>query len=181
MQEFKVCTKCNKDKPYSEFHKKKANKTGVSSNCKVCANKVSNLSKAKNPEYYKEIRELWKINNKERHDFLRQRWAEENRERSNEIKINWIKRNPSKVCYFSSNRRAMKKNAEVNWANQFFMEEVYSFARLRTKLFDFKWEVDHIVPLQSDLVCGLHCEQNLQVIPRKENRIKSNKNWPGMP
>lgn len=38
-----------------------------------------------------------------------------------------------------------------------------------------------IVPLKSALVCGLHVEHNLQVIPKTENLKKFNSVWPGMP
>jgi 5-methylcytosine-specific restriction endonuclease McrA len=44
-----------------------------------------------------------------------------------------------------------------------------------------KHEVDHIVPLKSPLVCGLHVEHNLQVIPATQNRRKHNRVWPDMP
>ena len=38
--------------------------------------------------------------------------------------------------------------------------------------------MDHIDPLQAELVCGLHCFENLQVLPRGENRAKQNKFTP---
>ena len=41
--------------------------------------------------------------------------------------------------------------------------------------------VDHIVPLQSALVCGLHCEANLEIIPGAANEAKKNYWWPDMP
>lgn len=40
---------------------------------------------------------------------------------------------------------------------------------------------DHIVPLCSDLVCGLHCPDNLEVVTESYNQAKSNKWWPDGP
>lgn len=40
--------------------------------------------------------------------------------------------------------------------------------------------VDHIVPLIHPLVCGLHCEDNLESITLAANIQKSNNWWPDM-
>jgi hypothetical protein len=77
-------------------------------------------------------------------------------------------------------RRAAKFNATPTWANEFFIEEAYSLAQLRTKMFGFTWHVDHIVPLNGRTVCGLHTHDNLQVIPGAENLRKGNRTWPQM-
>jgi len=39
----------------------------------------------------------------------------------------------------------------------------------------FEVEVDHVVPLRSPIVSGLHVEHNLNIVPSAVNRIKNNK------
>lgn len=91
------------------------------------------------------------------------------------------KNNPSKIVAYCAKYNASKRNAMPAWANAFFIEGAYRLAKLRTKMLGNKWEVDHIVPLQSKFVSGLHCEANLQVIPSTLNKSKSNRYWPDMP
>lgn len=59
--------------------------------------------------------------------------------------------------------------------------EAYHLAVTREEETGIKWQVDHIVPINSHLVCGLHSEYNLAVIPKKENLSKGNRYWPDMP
>lgn len=73
------------------------------------------------------------------------------------------------------------KRATPPWATPFFIAEARDLARRRTQALGFAWHTDHIIPIQSAIVCGLHCEQNIRVIPAHENHAKDNSVWPDMP
>jgi len=76
---------------------------------------------------------------------------------------------------------AAKLNAVPSWADPDAIARTYLLAEMLTDATGEPWHVDHRVPLQSPLVCGLHCEANLQPIPAKMNLAKSNRFWPDMP
>ena len=60
------------------------------------------------------------------------------------------------------------------------MREIYKARAAAQELLDIVVHVDHTVPLKSKLVCGLHCEANLRLLPGRENQAKSNRIWPDM-
>jgi hypothetical protein len=90
------------------------------------------------------------------------------------------RRHPAKVVEMSNRRRAAKVGATPSWARQDRIDQVYLECEI-LKAQGVDCHVDHIVPLLSKLVCGLHCEANLQVITAKENLTKGNRYWPDMP
>lgn len=81
-----------------------------------------------------------------------------------------------------SQRRALQRAiATPKWANRGAMLNFYKEAKRVTADTGVQHAVDHIVPLQSSLVCGLHCEANMQVLTGVANSVKSNCFWPDMP
>lgn len=40
--------------------------------------------------------------------------------------------------------------------------------------------VDHLVPITSPLVCGLHVHDNMRILSRRSNLAKGNQFWPDM-
>ena len=74
-------------------------------------------------------------------------------------------------CAYNSRVRASKPA----WQEQPEINSYYKQAN------DKGMEVDHVVPINSDLVCGLHCMDNFQLLTRSENASKGNRYWPDMP
>jgi len=77
-------------------------------------------------------------------------------------------------------RRAAKLQATVAWANQDKIAAIYAEAQRISELTGMAYHVDHMVPLISKKVCGLHNEFNLQLLPGVENLQKHNRHWPDM-
>ena len=88
---------------------------------------------------------------------------------------------PAKELARCAKRRAAKKQAVPGWADHGKIASIYEHARQLTLETGEVHHVDHIVPLTSDLVCGLHCEHNLQVLTAFANLSKANHVWPDMP
>lgn len=85
---------------------------------------------------------------------------------------------PEKYNFHTANRRAMYKKSSPQWITKEHKKEIlslYKEAKQKTMLFGVVYEVDHIIPIRSKKVCGLHVPWNLQVITRDQNRSKSNR------
>ena len=108
-------------------------------------------------------------------------WSSSRRHELSAKQCERAKREPEKNREKRSLRRAREARAIPKWANRFFMSEAYRLALLREKVCGGKWHVDHIVPLRSPIVCGLHWEKNFAVIPGRANQVKGNRQWPDMP
>ena len=97
-----------------------------------------------------------------------------NRDRNSEYGRIWRLNNKGLNCAKTAKRRAALKRALPKWADLNAIKEIYKQASLlRAQGIDV--HVDHIDPLQSDLVCGLHVETNLRIVPGKENLSRNNK------
>jgi hypothetical protein len=134
-----------------------------------------------NKEHLAEKSKKWYHANKENIDKNYKQYYEKNKQKMRDRSLKWKKENSHRSNANCRRYFANKLNATPQWANHVAISCYYEFAALKTKLTGERWEVDHIVPLQSKVVCGLHTDWNLQVIPKSQNISKHNNYWPEMP
>ncbi len=115
----------------------------------------------------------------EREKAWARRWAIENPERARELRARWAERNPETVARLYQARKEAELRARPAWFtkewDEFVMREALDLAKRRKRATGFAWERDHMVPLQCKDACGLHCAENIQVIPRALNNWKYNR------
>lgn len=170
MNPSKVCSDCRETKPLSEFHKRKASPDGLCYRCVECSKKASVEWRTRNPGAFRD----WYATNKEKRAEYWQAWYADNRDARAASYSEWGKKNPHIRNALIAKRRSAKKNATPAWANLNAIAEFYREAARLTKETGIRHEVDHIIPLQSEIICGLHVENNLQILTRSENARKKN-------
>lgn len=173
------------------------------------AEQVSNARKAKynaNKEEVKALARAYRKANPERVKASHRAYYEKNREKINErtrlYRLANLERmreqnkaysrrhyieNKDYYLLKKQKRRAQCKLAVPRWANLAAMEAIYAEARRLREEDGLNVSVDHTIPLNGKngfgeiIVCGLHCEANLQILPLLENKSKGNRWWPDMP
>ena len=189
----KKCTKCKKDKLLTTkyFPRMSASKDGFKAQCKECVSDYwKNRYYKKNheilkenhknsynedPETHKSRSISWNNRNKEYIAEYNETWNEQNKNHISEYNKQYREENPGLDNYHCSLRRARMKQATPKWANLEKIKQIYEEAKRKTLETGIQHDVDHIIPLTSDKVSGLHVENNLQIIPHIENCKKRNK------
>lgn len=158
LQPIRACTRCGSSD--NQFYRASKVSDGLSSWCKPCFREHRRKQYAENPglkaKRYAQIAD----------------WAKANSQKVVEKVLRYQARHPDR-CERVRSRRHLTTRRPA-WANKFFIDEIYDLARRRTKVLGEPWVVDHVVPLKNPLVCGLHVETNLRVVPRKVNAAKGN-------
>lgn len=80
----------------------------------------------------------------------------------------WKKTHPQSVSFLFHKRKAAKLQATPPWVDLDAIRRIYELCPLGLV-------VDHVIPLQSPVVCGLHVAWNLQYLTPKENQEKGNR------
>ena len=190
----KQCSRCKEVKLLNDFPRDRKQRDGLRASCKDCNklrqkeyhqnNRDKELQRGKeyrqnNKNKISQRRKEWYQNNRDKALQRKKEYYQNNRDRELQRRKEHHQNNPDKARAKHARRRATKRNATPPWADKAVIEAIYAEA---VWLQDFTGEpchVDHIVPLKSDFVCGLHVPANLQTLPGVENIAKSNRSWPG--
>lgn len=172
----KICRRCMIEKDASEFRKDIRYRDGLSSWCRQCFRENNSKWAKSNRERLTLKAAAWREDNPEtwRETYLR--FQKANRERRARDHAAWAKANRGKRNAVSAAYKAAKLRATPPWADRKAIAAIYEEAARIQRETGERMHVDHIVPLQHPLVCGLHCEANLQILPGAINESKKN-NW----
>lgn len=154
-----ICSKCGIEKLTSGFYIDKSKSSGFHKRCKCCT-------------------KLYQDDNKVRKSGVDKKWYESNKIKKYELGKKWNEVNKDLKRSHASKRRAAKLKAFPKWVDQAelnLIADLYTEAKFLENQDNIKRHLDHIHPLQHDLVCGLHCLSNLQILTASENLSKSNK------
>lgn len=183
------CSGCEKLLDQELFYKRKNHKgKPVSGKCKKCSSKAATDWALKNPEkakdaaarhhateHSKKKQKEWRENNKEYVKEKLYAWRKANPETVNAIARKSRIKNKDRVYYNNRKREILEVTSMPSWANGCEIRRIYDEAKRISKETGVKHHVDHIVPLKGKAVCGLHVENNLQIITAAENLKKFNK------
>lgn len=186
----KKCTKCKIEKPATcdFFSRNKRKRDGMQSSCKECMKKYKDSVKdsisAKNKEWYARNRDLVlkkrsSLYENKKEEMLAKAASDRARfsVRIKKYKLEYARRNKHVLNERKRHREASKKLATPSW----YKTEVKKIRDIYKLASESGMHVDHIVPINSDIVCGLHCLSNLQILDPSENISKGNRWWPDMP
>ena len=123
----------------------------------------------------KEQRSVWQRSydaerrDKEKAREATRKWREKH---GKEYHSRWRAENNGKVACYTARRRSRKLCATPLWLTD---ENILEIDSIYAEAAKCGMDVDHIIPIQGKLVCGLHVPWNLQLLKPNENKAKSNR------
>lgn len=184
--ETKFCTKCKIQKSLDSFSPDKRTPSGKTAHCKSCKNSYLLTYYYSTEGNIKRKLSFQKYNKTEQGKKLKrlQRIKYDNSEKGKLKKRELDKKYTSKPekraikNAVGAKYRCTKLNATPKWLTKSQLDLIkmfYARAKYLTIETGIPHQVDHIIPLQGENVCGLHVPWNLRIVTKSENSSKGNK------
>jgi hypothetical protein len=143
--------------------------------CVVCARENQNKWNGKNSDKLRQYVAKYDSNHRGRRCEAAREYRKNSPDKANAATQRYRKRNQGLVNAHCSARRAAQLSATPRWVDRKKLQDIYRQAKEMSTARSCAYQVDHIVPLKHELVCGLHVPWNLQIISASENRRKKNR------
>jgi hypothetical protein len=173
--DLRTCSTCSQAFCLNAFYRCKSAPRGHTYICKACHKNISRERYLRDREHILATTSRWKADNRDKINKRSRERYHADPERHRAYASAAKKKNRATATHWQRLRYARKLQATPPWF------EAEAVANVYKKAAEFGFCVDHIVPLQSDIVCGLHCWANLQLMERALNSSKGNREWPDMP
>jgi len=154
----KICKDCQELKPLSEYTKESNNPDGLVRYCTPCRKLRRKASYSKHRDSHLQRTKKWRKENQDHLLAYYKVYREANK--------------PRRAAQ-QNKRRLIQDRATVRDDDSILL--AYAACDLLNQVTGEWHEVDHIVPLINEKVCGLHVGINLQILTKEENRKKGNK------
>lgn len=126
-------------------------------------NKIRNEKRKLNPERYREL------------DRLR---YERDKDKRKECVKRTYQKNRRRYITISNLRTKARRGSAPKWLTTEHKQQIIDIYKECSRLTNetkINYNVDHIIPINGETVCGLHVPWNLRIITQEENFKKSNK------
>lgn len=129
-------------------------------------------------ECLKLIQQDYRKRNKDKIQKRNSNYKKNNAEKIAETNKSYREKNRSKRSFQNKKYKTQSRQASsvslTEW-DELVISEAYILSKKRKVETGFDWHVDHMIPLRGMYVSGLHCANNIQVIPAVMNLSKKNK------
>jgi hypothetical protein len=194
---FKVCSKCKKEKMLEEFYKRNKDKRSYCSQCKECMNNNNKKWRNDNKDILKIKQKEYRNNNKEKVFLCSKRWKNNNKELIKQYRRNDYYRHKKDNFYKlkiqtrhlitkAFERKGYKKNSKTE---KILCCDYKTFINYLLETYKnnygIEWDgkikvhIDHIIPLSTakseEDIIKLNHYTNLQLLKAEDNLCKSNK------
>lgn len=171
----KPCVNGHKSKRYSKSGK-----------CYKCSSmyarkyfsQMTDNEKKKKREYMESYNEEYRLLNRDKILDIKRRFYRKNSDRLLAKAKSYRDENRHKYVRLCRERRIKIKGATPSWLNEEQkrqIDNIYRECAMLNSKDKASNHVDHIIPINSDYVCGLHVPWNLQILSAKDNVQKSNR------